>query len=291
MRLAQRLPFLPMLRRLPTLTLASVSLLMGCGTNVTPAGHDAYVGGETAALQCAPDLDGVLTAKELPTVFDTPVSYLENPAGKTRTVDVVGVTSKTGAITWDFGADYADDGVLSVTVTTLAGKWYAASFPTGQFVTPQDAAHTLEAIYRRDDAGVYLLGLASTAEKPGEGQTLIAYDVGIIVAKFPMTAGSSWVAKGNVINGKIRGLPYAGADTYEVSDDAVGRLILHDFTFDSVHRVRTKVTVSPSAGANLVTRQVSFFAECFGEIARAVSQNNEPNADFTTAAELRRLGK
>lgn len=264
--------------------------LVGCGDNVTPVGHDAYVAGEVAPLQCAPDLDGVLTAKELMTVFDTPVSYLENPAGKTRAVNVAG-TSVGGALTWDFGADFADDGLVSVTVTTVTGKWYAASFPGGQFVTPQDAAHTLESIYKRDDAGVYLLGLASTEAAPAEGQTLLVYETPILVAKFPLTAGTTWISSGKVTNGLIRGLNYAGKDTYEVVDDAVGRLVLHSFTFDSVHRVRTKVTVSPSAGANVVTRQVSFFAECFGEVTRVVAQSNEANADFTTAATLRRLGK
>jgi hypothetical protein len=38
-----------------------------------------------------------------------------------------------------------------------------------------------------------------------------------------------------------------------------------------------------------VTRQTSFFFECFGEVARATSQPNETQDDFTTAAELRRL--
>ena len=281
---------MPVARMLPLLTLLPM-LTSACGDNLTPPGHDAYLSGETTPLSCAPNLDGVITANELPTVLDTPVSYLESPAGKTRVVDVAGTTAPNGAVTWDFGADYADDGVLTITVTSVTGKWYATSFPTGQFVTPEDAAHTLEAIYRRDDAGVYLLGVASTSENPPEGQTLLVYDAGILVAKLPLSPGESWVTKGNVANGKYRGLPYAGADTYEVTDDAVGKLVLHDFTFDSVHRVRTKVTVSPSAGASTSVRQVSYFAECFGEITRVVSQQNEPNADFTVAAELRRLGK
>jgi hypothetical protein len=281
------MPLLPLLL-LPLLPLAT----SGCGDNLTPVpSHDAYVGAEAAPLSCAPNLDGVITASELPTVYGTPVSYLENPTGKTRTVNVAGQTTTTGQLVWDFGADYADDGVLTITVTPLAGKWYAASFPAGQFVTPQDAAGTLEAIYRRDVSGVYLLGIASTAPAPAEGQSLLAYDTGILVAKFPLTPGTSWVATGKVVGGKIRGLPYAGQDTYEVTDDAVGRVVLHDFTFDAVHRVRTKVTVSPSAGAVLTTRQVSFFGECFGEITRVVSQNGEPNPDFTVATELRRLGK
>ncbi|MGZ3477278.1 MAG: hypothetical protein ACXWUG_27430, partial [Polyangiales bacterium] len=69
-------------------------------------------------------------------------------------------------------------------------------------------------------------------------------------------------------------------------------LVLHDFTFDQVHRVRTKVTVAPSAGGMPTSkRQVGFVAECFGEVVRATSKNDEPNPDFTTAVELRRLGQ
>jgi hypothetical protein len=37
-------------------------------------------------------------------------------------------------------------------------------------------------------------------------------------------------------------------------------------------------------------RQVSFLFECFGEIGRATAQPKETNDDFTTAAEIRRLG-
>jgi hypothetical protein len=48
--------------------------------------------------------------------------------------------------------------------------------------------------------------------------------------------------------------------------------------------------VQPSAGASTVRRQTSFFFECFGEVARAVSRNGETQDDFTSALELRRLG-
>ena len=265
--------------------------MAACGDDKTgpSAGHDAYVAPDVAPLSCAPDLDGTLTAVELPTVIDTPARYLINPAGKDRTVDVAGATSGA-AHTWSFGIDFADDQTLSVTATRLAGKWYATSFPDGQFVTPQDAGNTLEAIYRRDDAGVYLLGIASTAEAPPEGKTLVVYQKAILVAKLPLAPGASWISSSDVTGATIRGLPYAGKDTYEVTDDAIGKLVTHDFTFDQVHRVRTKVTVSPSAGKAVVRRQVSFFTECLGEVVRAVSRDDEPSEDFTNAAELRRLG-
>ena len=47
--------------------------LSACGDDKTgpSAGHDAYVAPDVAPLSCAPDLDGTLTAVELPTVLDT----------------------------------------------------------------------------------------------------------------------------------------------------------------------------------------------------------------------------
>jgi len=52
----------------------------------------------------------------------------------------------------------------------------------------------------------------------------------------------------------------------------------------------TKVTVEPAVGDAVVRRQVSFYAECFAEVARATSADGETTDLFTTATELRRLG-
>ena len=280
-------------RRLALAAAASaiVHCTIGCGDNRTsPAGHPGYVAPDAAPLSCVPDLDGVLRAGELPTVYDTPEQFLINPAGSQRPVDVAGVVSSVGVRTWSFGVDFADDQTLTVTVSHVQQKWYAGSFPSGQFVSAQDAGGTIEGVYRRDDAGVYLLGLASATEKPPEGKTLLVYDAPIPVAKLPLAPGASWVAAGTITGGVIRGLPYAGKDTYEVTDDAVGRLVTHSYTFEQVHRLRTAVTVSPSAGKVIARKQVAFFSECIGEVLRATSRDGETNADFTVAAELRRLG-
>jgi len=57
-----------------------------------------------------------------------------------------------------------------------------------------------------------------------------------------------------------------------------------------VLRVRTNVTRTPSTGTPVVSRRTTLFMfECFGEVARAESQPDEANADFTTAAYLRRF--
>ena len=72
--------------------------------------------------------------------------------------------------------------------------------------------------------------------------------------------------------------------------DAAGRLELTDLTFTQALRVRTRVTGVPAVGASVSRRQVSWMFECFGEVARAVSLDNEPQEDFTTTSELRRRG-
>ena len=72
--------------------------------------------------------------------------------------------------------------------------------------------------------------------------------------------------------------------------DAIGTIDLPQLTFEQVFRVRTKVTVEPTVGAAVVRHQTAFFSECFAEVARATSGDGEASADFSQAAELRRLG-
>lgn len=272
------------------LLLLPLSLLTACGDNQTPPTRNPFVGGDAAPLSCVPNLDNQIDSTELKPAIDVVASYLINPLGKDRTVDLVGKLD-AGKRVFRFDVDYADDQKLELKATAVSGKWYAASFPSGEFVTAVDSAGTLEGVYKHDTSGLYLLGIASREEAPKEGKTLLVYQAPVVVFRFPLVAGSTWVSTGTVSNGMIRGLTYAGKDVYEVEDDTTGKLVLHDFTFEQVHRVRTKVTVTPSAGIATMRRQVSFVAECFGEVVRVVSKDNEPAADFTVAAELRRLGQ
>jgi hypothetical protein len=54
-------------------------------------------------------------------------------------------------------------------------------------------------------------------------------------------------------------------------------------------RVRTNAIRTPSTGTPVINKRTTLFMfECFGEVARAESNEDEPNADFTTAAYLRR---
>jgi hypothetical protein len=272
--------------------LAALLSLAACEDNQThPEQHGAYEAGAAAPLSCVPNLDGRIDASELAPVLDSPVQYLVSPSGVSRTVDLAGTTDASGHLVWDFGTDYADDQVATIQATALAGQWYAATFPGGQFVTPFDAGDTLEAVYSQDGNGLYIHGIASTQQSPAEGQTLYAYGTPVTLYVFPLTAGATWTTTGVVQpGGMLRGLPYAGKDTYDGADVAVGQLLLPAFTFQQAHRVRFVVTAAPAAGQNVVLRQDSFLFECFGEIARATSHPGETSDDFTSAAEVRRFG-
>lgn len=273
------------------LAMLVAALASGCGSEAPPpADKPEWTASEPAPLQCVPNLDGQIVASELKAAIDIPVRFVLNPANSTRTVNVAGSVDGNGKRIWDFGASYSDDAVATFSAKAITGRWYASSFPAGQFALSADASGSIEGIYAHTETALVLLGLASREQAPPEGKTLLVYNAPVQLYRFPLKPGDSWVAVGQVQNGMVRGLPYAGRDTYEQSCDSGGELILEDLTFQQALRVRTKLTVEPAVGATVVRRQISWVFECFGEVARATARDNETNADFTTAAELRRLG-
>lgn len=284
-------PILPTTVLLAALA-AFAALAPACSDNETPAPtHPAYDGGVVAPLPCVPNLDGKIDSNELVPQVGIPASYLVNPSGKDRTVDIVG-QNVNGKLTWNLAADYADDQVAKIQAQKIDGKWYASSFAGVQnpVVVANDLAGRTEGVYTKDDKGFFLHGIASTDPSPPEGKTLLVYTAPVMLYGFPLQAGGAWTSIGEVKDGTLRGLPFASRDTYDVKVDAVGELALPDFVLTQVLRVRTNVSIAPSAGAVTTQRQVGFLFECLGEVTRATSNLNEPNENFTTASELRRLG-
>lgn len=273
------------------ISVLSALVAVSCGDNLTLLQeHEAYQPDEIEPLECLPNLDGKIESSELPVVFDNPVSYLVSPAGEQRTVDLLGDLDDQGHRIWDWGADYASDQLARLTAMQLSVKWYSASFPAGQFVACFDAGCQIEAVYSQDENGFYLLGLASATENPIGGQTLLAYSNPVTLYRLPIQSGDDYVSVGEIANGTFQGLPYAGRDTYEIRVDGSGILALPDLTFTQVLRVRTHTVLEPAVGQSTSQRQVSFLFECFGEVARATSLPGESEENFTTAAEVRRLG-
>lgn len=225
-------------------------------------------------------------------VLDLPVSFLVSPAGVSRTdVDLEGLADAQGRRVWSLSNHYADDQIAKVQATAITEKWYANSFPAGHFVAPLDLAGSTDAVYAHSTNALVLLGYASAVENPPEGRTLVVYAAPVAVYRFPIAPGQHWTSVGEVRNQLVRGLPYAGRDTYDIRIDAAGRLELPDLTFTQALRSRTALLIEPALGPSPISRkQVSWLFECFGEVARATSATGEAREDFTTTSELRRLG-
>jgi hypothetical protein len=257
----------------------------------------AYTSDGETPLSCVPNLDGEITADEIDVAIGVSERFMVSPAGQTEAITEVAPAGLEGSVNaegqrvWNWSTSLASDKDFTLTPTTLAGKWYAASFPDGQFVLPNDPADMTESVYVKNDQAIVVLGFASSEENPPSGKTLFVYDSPVTLYQFPIKVGASWTSSGTAKNATLDGLPFARTDTYATQVDASGMLILPDFTFTQVFRVSTLATFAPEVGPPTSTiRQVSFLFECFGEVARATSQTNEPNADFTVASEIRRIG-
>lgn len=273
------------------LTISSLLLLLtACGENRTIPSREAWTAPEVAPLECVPNLDGRIEASELKAAIGIPVRYLASPAGTARPVSIPGETNSAGQRVWDLSNDYADDRLATLQASNLAEHWFAPSFPAGQFVAALDLGGTTLGVYLNDGSDLLLLGYASREEAPTLGKTLVVYSQPVAIFRFPLEAGKQWVSVGQVSNAVVRGLPFAGRDTYQVRVDGVGQLELPDVTFTQALRVRTTTTIEPAIGNAIVRRQVGWVFECFGEVARATAPDGEMSDDFTTTAELRRLG-
>lgn len=271
--------------------LAVLAWLPACSQeNQTHPSYADYEAPASEPLPCVPNLDGQIDANELQQALGIPVSYLVSAPGTTRPVDVAGAVGSDGRMHWDWSAASPDDRVARFEASALDGKWYASSFPDGQFVAPLDAGKTIDSIYSHTDQALYLHGVASVEADPADGRTLMVYDQPIELYRFPLVQGSTWVSAGKVQDGLVKGLPYAGRDVYEVNVDATGELTLPDLSFSQVLRVRTKITLEPAVGQSVSQWQASFLFECFGEVGRATSEKDEAEPNFTVASEVRRFG-
>ena len=257
--------------------LALVMLLAaGCAENRTPpAGADA------GGIACLPDLDGRLEAHELPLAPGATGRY------EVRTdvsVDLAGVPRDEERRRWSFPGSGAE---VTVTAIDPARRWYAGEFPGADLAIGDGG---VDAVYALDERGLHLLGLASEQPDPPGGRTLLAHDRPVPLLLFPLERGAAWEAEVGT-SGELDGLPFSSIDTYRISAPERGEVELPGgLVVEDALRVDVEVQVAPTAGGQATgRRQTSFYFECAGEIARAVSRPDETERNFDRASELRLL--
>jgi hypothetical protein len=238
--------------------------LAACGTNETPQPDPV-----PTLPECVPNRDGTITADELPIAIGATLTYY--------------TSANATNVGYDMSQENANDQVVALGPVALGAQWYASKFPSGQFVV--DAGGGIDGIYHQDAQALWLDGTASQAQ--GASQTLIVYPTPLPVLRFPLTVGEAYSATVNY-SATIDGLPFNGSDELDVDVPDSGRLDVPYVQFSPTLRVREKAV--RTAGATSITKRTTLFLfECFGEVARAESKQDETNPDFTTAAYLRRF--
>jgi hypothetical protein len=238
--------------------------LAACGTNETPQPMPA-----PQLPACVPNRDGMITADELPIALGAKLDYY--------------TSTNATPVGYDMAQENATDQVIALGPVALGAQWYAAQFPGGQFVV--DAGSGLDGIYHQDAQALWLDGTASQAD--GANKTLIVYPTPLPVLRFPIAVGETFTST-VAFTGTIDGLPFNGSDELDVDVPDSGRLDVPYVQFSPTLRVREQA-VRKTGTASITKRTTIFLFECFGEVARAESKQDESNPDFTTAAYLRRF--
>ena len=255
--------------------------LLACNANQTPISNPP-----PAELSCVPNRDGQISADEIQ-IATTAANYIESPAGVSRTVNSQG-TSDASARRWDFSTEFSDDQDITVTPTVLGALWYASQFPDGEFII--DAGSGLDAIYSKDDRGLWLWGTASHVDMPASAKTIIRYPTPVPALRFPVVVGNTDDITVAITGATIAGLPFVGTDRFQIAVADAGQVEVPYVRFSPALKVTTVVTrIANPGGATFVRRSLSFLFECFGEVVHIDSAVNEANPDFTNAALLRRF--
>ena len=245
-------------------------------------GQETDGGGQTAdAPGCFGNNDGVIRKDELQLAVGLAVDYLVQTGSQTAPIAASpGGTQQGGVITWDFSAAGGQRKTLGL---DAPGGWYAGSFPQAAYVTTTYLADGTLGAFRADANSVLLYGFAS----PDPNKTLLVYQTPVTVLEFPVVFGMTYQSQGTITNGTFNGTPWAEIDTYKVTVDSTGTLLLGFLRLDHTLRIRTDLTQQLPGGLIQTQIQYAYWHECFGEVARVTSLLDETQPNFTNASEVR----
>jgi hypothetical protein len=254
------------------------------------ATHDinTYIPDKDNIPPCKGNNDGVIERSELNFVVGAKVNIMRNAPNTTIQVDHLGKTNDQGIIVWDLSQTQASTPAQVETVEPK-GKWFLSLFPRTNLLIPIiypgfDGVNYQVLHY--DNEGLYLEGIVSERETPEQENIHLVYETPVPLLRFPLHDRKEWIVKSEA-RGKIAGLPFSSSDQYEIKVEGRGSLKLPAIQFDNALRIISTVRQRMIGGQTRQFYQILFFHECFGEVARIESQNNETDPKFKTAALLR----
>ncbi len=237
-------------------------------------------GGAGGSSVCSPNNDGTLTAIEMPFAAGLSAKFR---VATDATFDTAGEAGPNGKV-WDLAGMLNADKTVLVETVAPSGTWWFNDFSTATYSTLLSSTADLLGVFQVKADGLFLLGIVSSEE--GLTKTNLAYDPPVKILAFPMKEGDSWLTT-STVTGLASGVASFYQEAYDSKVDASGT-VKTPFAEFSVLRINTELTRTV-AGFPTVSRTHSFAAECFGTVATVVSQSQESNAEFSSAAEIRRL--
>ncbi len=237
--------------------------------------------GDSSIPGCSANHDGVITRDEVPLMAGLRANFR---TANDVTVSTAGDNIGGGRRRWDLSGDLDGDHAVLVETLDPSGYWFAGDFPEASYVSRLNDTDDLLGVFQITPSELALLGVAS----PDDSLTAtnVSHDPPVTTLAFPLSAGATWDTSATV-SGTNLGLIAAWTEDYTSEVDAEGELITPFGTFEVL---RVKVVLERTVGLLVTTvRTFLFVSECFGTVAAITSQDNERRAEFTTAAEVRRL--
>jgi hypothetical protein len=230
---------------------------------------------------CTPDHDGTIARDELPLVAGRTATFrvaLDAP------VDTAGQIDGDGQRTWNLSAAIPGDEDRATELLSPTGAWWQELFPTASYATTLSAEADLLGVFELNDTSLRLLGVVSPTA--GTYRTELTYDPPVDVLVLPLAPSATWNVD-TTVSGLAQGVASYYTESYESRVDALGTLTT---PYGEFPVSRVAVDLTRQVGAGFVTKKTfAFVAECYSTIASVVSQDYETDAEFTDAAEVRRL--
>lgn len=254
----------------------------GTGGESASAGGGSSTGGGAGGggPACVPEGDGEIRRDELPLVAGYRASYRAATDAPFATEG----TTEDGQRVWDLDVDFPGDHLTLLESRSLESEWFAALFPGATYSARLSEENDLLGVYEAAADALLLRGVVSPSD--GLDRTELTYDPPVTILAFPLSEGSTW-STGTTITGLAEGVFVTYFESYESAIDARGTVRTPYGEFDGL---RVGVDLTRNVGGFFTTqRTYAFVTECFGTVARVVSQQNELSAEFDDAAEVWRL--
>ena len=233
---------------------------------------------------CRPNQDGVITRQEVPLRAGLSATY--SVATDVASVSTAGSDNGDGTRTWDLSGVIPGEARVIVEARDPKGQWFSTDFPQATYMTQLSQSSALLGLFEITQEELRLLGVASP--ESGFYETNVEYDPAVRTLAFPLEVGKSWEDSASV-TGKFNGAFVSYSEEYSSQVDARGTL---KTPYGDFEVLRVRVELERTVGfLTTRTRSYLFVSECFGTVGTIVSEDDEDEVEFTSAAEVRRLAR